>query len=283
MPKLVARDRTIEVNSPLIMGIVNASPDSFSDEGRYKTVSSQIDRAQEVVRAGADIIDIGAQTASTDVPEIDEQEEIDRLMPVLEWTLSNFGGIVSVDTYRAGVAREALSAGAHIINDISSLHDSTIVETIRESRAGYVLMHNVGRPKVLLDNYDFYSDFRRELINEMNDKLDTLDSGGVSYDQVILDPGPDFAKSHAQTIETLQHLEELAALRRPILLPISRKGFIGAITKRPPTERLAGTLGAIGHALTVTRSVIFRVHDVREVRDFINTWDVLHRYRDLND
>ncbi len=283
MSDFIAVDRKMEIKRPFIMGIVNASPDSFSDEGRYRTVQSQLDRARTVIESGADIVDIGAQTASTDVPEISEQEEIDRLMPILNWTLSNSDALVSIDTYRSAVAREALSAGAHIINDIGFLHDNNMIETIRDSGAGYILMHNPGPPKVLLKNYDFYSNVVDNVLEAMIQKNQQLISGGVLSEQIILDPGPDFAKSHTQTVDVLRNIDQLASIGRPLLLPISRKGYIGAVTGRPPSERLAGTLASIGFSLNITRSIVFRVHDVAEAVDFIKVWDLLNQYLEIEE
>ena len=281
MSRLVARDLDLEIDRPLIMAVVNATPDSFSDAGKYATLEARMERVQEVLDQGADIVDIGGQSAITGVPEISEDEEIERISPVVEWVVTHTRAVVSVDTYRPRVARAALEAGAHIVNDISGLLHPEVATVVAEARAGYILMHNRGRPKVRLTDPNLYEDVTRDVLEFMDDRLVTLETAGVSREQIILDPGPDFAKTPAQTVEVLRNIGALADYARPILLPVSRKDFIGAITGRPPRERLAGTLAAIAHTLTVTRSGIYRVHDIDEVRNFLDVWDVLQGHREL--
>lgn len=264
------------------MAVINATPDSFSDAGQYATLEARMARAHEVVDAGADILDVGGQSAITGVPEISEDEEIERIAPVIQWIAQNTNVLISVDTYRPRVAQAALDVGAHIINDISGLLYPELADIVSTSRAGYILMHNRGRPKVRLTDADLYDDVVEDVVSFMTERLATLESHGVTRDQIIVDPGPDFSKTPAQTVEVLRSLEQLAKFDRPMLLPVSRKDFIGAITGRAPRERLAGTLAAIGHALTISRSTIYRVHDVLEVRNFIDVWDVLHKYREID-
>ena len=281
MPQLIARGQTLDFDRPQIMAVINATPDSFSDAGQYATLEARMERTREVLEQGADILDIGGQSAITGVPEISEQEEIDRITPVIEWVAANTTAIMSIDTYRPAVARAALAAGAHIINDISGLMHTELAEVIAEHRAGYILMHNRGRPKVRLTEPSLYDDVMADVLEFMDSRFETLSAAGVSKQQVIVDPGPDFAKTPAQTVEVLQKIARLLEYRRPVLFPVSRKDFIGAITGRPPRERLAGTLAAIAHSLTLTRSGIYRVHDIRDVRNFLDVWDVLQGHREL--
>jgi dihydropteroate synthase len=152
---------------------------------------------------------------------------------------------------------------------------------VSEFGAGYILMHNRGRPKVRLTDANLYDDVVADVLEFMDDRLALLSASGVSRQQVILDPGPDFSKTPAQTVDVLRRLGQLLEYRRPVLLPVSRKDFIGAITGRPPRERLAGTLAAIAHTLTLTRSGIYRVHDIQEVRNFLDVWDVLQGHREI--
>ncbi len=271
----------LEVNRPMIMAVINATPDSFSDAGKYATVEARMERAKEVLEQGADILDIGGQSAITGVPEISEQEEIDRITPVIQWVAANTSAIMSIDTYRPKVAQAALEAGAHIINDISGLLHPELAEVVARHNAGYILMHNRGRPKVRLTDANLYDDVVADVVDFMNDRFARLESAGVEREQVIVDPGPDFAKTPAQTVEVLQKIPRLMSYDRPVLFPVSRKDFIGAITGRPPRERLAGTLAAIAHTLTLTRAGIYRVHDVQDVRNFLDVWDVLQDHREL--
>jgi dihydropteroate synthase len=278
---LLARGLRLEVDRPLIMAVINATPDSFSDAGRYATLEARMERTREVLEQGADILDIGGQSAITGVPEIPEQEEIDRIGPVIEWVAVNTDAIMSIDTYRPGVAAAALAAGAHIINDISGLLHPELADVVASAGAGYILMHNRGRPKVRLTDPDLYDDVVVDVLEFMDDRFARLAAAGVTREQVVVDPGPDFAKTPAQTVEVLRAVDRLVALGRPVLFPVSRKDFIGAITGRPPRERLAGTLAAIAHTLVHTRSGIYRVHDVADVRNFLDVWDVLRGEREL--
>lgn len=281
MSVLVARGLRFEVNRPLIMAVINATPDSFSDAGRYSTLEARMERTREVIAEGADILDIGGQSAITGVPEIPEQEEIDRISPVIEWVAAHTDAIMSVDTYRPAVAHAALAAGAHIINDISGLLHPELADVVASAGAGYILMHNRGRPKVRLTDPNLYEDVVSDVLEFMDDRLTRLAAAGVAREQVVIDPGPDFAKTPAQTVDVLRAVDRLVALDRPILFPVSRKDFIGAITGRPPRERLAGTLAAIAHTLVHTRRGIYRVHDVADVRNFLDVWDVLQGEREL--
>jgi dihydropteroate synthase len=265
----------------MIMAVINATPDSFSDAGKYATVEARMERTREVLAQGADILDIGGQSAITGVPEISEDEEIERITPVIEWVAGNTDAIMSIDTYRPAVAAAALDAGAHIINDISGLLHPELADVVASRGAGYILMHNRGRPKVRLTDANLYEDVVADVLSFMDDKLAVLAAVGVSRQQVIVDPGPDFAKTPAQTVDVLRHVSKLLEYRRPVLFPVSRKDFIGAITGRPPRERLSGTLAAIAHTLTLTRAGIYRVHDIEEVRNFLDVWDVLQGHAEL--
>ena len=281
MPQLTARGLTLDITRPLIMAVINATPDSFSDAGKYATVEARMERTKEVLDQGADILDIGGQSAITGVPEISEDEEIERITPVIQWVAANTNAIMSIDTYRPKVAAAALEAGAHIINDISGLLHPELANVVAQHNAGYILMHNRGRPKVRLTDANLYEDVVADVLEFMDDRFARLQAAGVTKQQVIVDPGPDFAKTPAQTVEVLQKISRLLEYRRPVLFPVSRKDFIGAITGRPPRERLAGTLAAIAHTLTLTRSGIYRVHDIQEVRNFIDVWDVLQGHQEL--
>ncbi|MSO59889.1 MAG: dihydropteroate synthase [Ilumatobacteraceae bacterium] len=282
MPELVTRGRALQVDHPLIMAVINATPDSFSDAGEYATLEARMQRASNVIAAGADILDVGGQSAITGVPEISESEEIDRIAPVIEWIAANTSVLISVDTYRPLVAKAALESGAHIINDISGLLYEELAGVVASHGAGYVLMHNRGRPKVRLTDSNLYENVVEDVMTFLQNKLVVLASHGVSATNVILDPGPDFSKTPSQTVDVLRSLGQITALGRPVLLPVSRKDFIGAITGKPPRQRLSGTLAAIAHSLTITRSGIYRVHDISEVRDFLNVWDVLNSHSQID-
>ena len=277
--KLQCRDRTFDVTRPLIMGVVNATPDSFSDGGQYQNDDARVERALEIAAQGADILDIGGQSAITGVPEISDQEEVDRVLPVLEGIRGNTQCLISIDTYKPAVAEAALQAGAHIVNDISGVPTPALAEVAARYRAGFVAMHTRWRPKTKYDARALYDDVDggvvADVLQFLAERIDVLLACGLTREQLILDPGPDFAKTAAQTIDVLRAVPALAALGRPVLLALSRKDFIGVITGRPPRERLVGTLAAVAATTALAPSSILRVHDVREVREFLNVLDVL--------
>jgi dihydropteroate synthase len=266
---LRAVDLRIELGArPLLMGIVNASPDSFSDGGLHTGIDAQLALAEQLLTDGADILDIGGESASTGRPPVDAQEEIERVSPLIERVVTELGALVSVDTYKPEVARAALAAGARIVNDVSGLRDPALADLCADSGAALVLMHTRAAPRVRLQDPDLYGDVMGEVIAFLEDRTALAVSRGVAPEQLILDPGPDFAKTPAQTIRMLVDIERLCDLGRPVLMAISRKDFIGALTGRSPRRRGAGTLAALAYGLE-RGAHIFRVHDVAGAADFL--------------
>ncbi len=254
---------------PWLMGIVNASPDSFSDGGRYSDLDAQLQLAAELLAAGADILDIGGESASTNRPPVAVREEIARVVPLIERVAGELGAIVSVDTYKPAVARAAIAAGARIVNDVSGLRDPELADVCAHSGAALVLMHTRAAPRERLQDPELYGDIGVEVLAFLRDRVAAARSRGVAEEQLIIDPGPDFAKTPAQTVALLADVERLHELRRPLLMAISRKDFIGALTGRAPRERLAGTLAALAHGVE-HGAHIFRVHDVAAATDFLS-------------
>ena len=248
--RLRLREHLLELDRPLVMGIVNASPDSFSGNGDA---------------AGADIVDVGGESGRTDRAAISPEEEIARVVPVVERLVAR-GALVSVDTWKPEVARAALDAGAVMINDVSGLRDPAIADACAETGAGLVIMHTRAEPKVKA--FPAYDDVLGDVVQFLRERMDLAREHGLSDDQLVVDPGPDFAKTPAETVAVLRGLEALSALGRPILLAASRKDFIGAITGAMPRQRLAGTLAVIGE-LADAGPMILRVHDVPETLDFL--------------
>lgn len=264
-----AGDRMLELGGrPWLMGIVNASPDSFSDGGRFGTLGSQVELARELLGAGADILDIGGESASTGRSAVTVEQEIERVVPLVERVAGELGAIVSVDTYKPPVARAAIAAGATIVNDVSGLRDPGLAEVCAQTGAALVLMHTRAAPKQRLQDPDLYADVTAEVLAFLGERIEQALAAGVTPEQLILDPGPDFAKTPAQTIELLSQVGRLHELGRPLLMAISRKDFIGALTGRPPRERLGGTLAALAHGVDAGAQ-IFRVHDVVAAADFL--------------
>jgi dihydropteroate synthase len=278
---LYARDRDLELGSrPLLMGIVNASNDSFSDAGRYGSVDERVALARELTMQGADILDVGGESASTGRPPVETQQEIDLVAPLIERIVAELDSLptrpdlhlarplVSVDTYKPEVARAAIAAGASIVNDVSGLRDPELATVCAQTGAALVVMHTRAAPKQRLQDPDLYSDVVSDVMELLRERTELALQLGVKREQLIVDPGPDFAKTPAQTIDLLSHMGMLHQLRLPVLMAVSRKDFIGALLRRPPRERLAGTLAAVAHGAQ-SGAHIFRVHDVAEVHDFL--------------
>jgi dihydropteroate synthase len=259
---------------PWLMGVVNASPDSFSDGGLHPGLEDQVQLARNLLAAGADIIDIGGESASTGSPPVEAQREIERVVPLIERVAGELGAIVSVDTYKPPVALAAVAAGASIVNDVSGLRDPELADVCAGTGAALVLMHTRAQPRVRVQDPDLYRDVTAEVLAFLAERIELARSRGVQDAQLILDPGPDFAKTPAQTIRLLSEVGRLHELGRPLLMATSRKDFIGALTGRAPRERGAGTLAALAHGVE-QGAHIFRLHDVAAAVDFLTVRSAL--------
>ncbi|MDQ2761243.1 MAG: dihydropteroate synthase [Actinomycetota bacterium] len=253
---------------PWLMGVINATPDSFSDAGLTQTLGQRIELAGSMLAAGADMIDIGGESGVTNRPAIGAQEEIERVVPLIERVHRELGALVSVDTYKPAVARAAIAAGASIVNDVSGLREPELAEVCAQTGAGLVLMHTRAAPKQNLLDPALDGRIVSDVEVFLRERIELALKCGVSFEQLLLDPGADFAKTPAQTVQVLRALGDLHALGRPLLLAVSRKDFIGALTGRPPSERLAGTLAALAHGVDAGAHVL-RVHDVAQAADFL--------------
>lgn len=260
---------TLELGGrPWLMGIVNATPDSFSDGGVHRTLDERVELARSLLDAGADIIDIGGESGVTNQPPVAPEEEIERVVPLIERVTSELDALVSVDTYKPAVAAAAIAAGAAIVNDVSGLRDPELADVCAGTGAGLVLMHTRAAPKQKLLDPTLDGLVGADVKRFLRELISVAMAHGVSFEQLMLDPGPDFGKTPAQTVEVLRELSDLHALERPLLLAVSRKDFVGAITQRPPRARLAGTLAAVGHGVDAGAHVL-RVHDVADVADYL--------------
>ncbi|MEA2166868.1 MAG: dihydropteroate synthase [Solirubrobacteraceae bacterium] len=277
---LTACGAEIALDRPLIMGVLNATPDSFSDGGEHRTLDARLRRAEELLAAGADVLDIGGESNVTNRPAVAVEEELDRVGVLIERVVRELGALVSVDTYKPPVAEAAVSAGARIVNDISGLADPGLAQLCARTGAALVLMHTPVAPKQQSHDELRFADPADDVRAWLSGRMGLATECGVALEQLILDPGPDFGKTPAQTVAILRGLPLLATLGRPILLAASRKDFVGAITLRRPRERLAGTLAAIGYGVAAGASIL-RVHDVAEVRDFLAVRAVLEGERVL--
>jgi dihydropteroate synthase len=265
---------------PWLMGIVNATPDSFSDAGRHPTLESRVALARELIAAGARVIDVGGESGVTNRPPVEAAVEIERVVPLIELVAAQPGVLVSVDTYKPDVAAAAIAAGATIVNDVSGLRDPELADVCAQTGAALVVMHTRAPPKQRLQDPDLYADVLADVMAFLGERLELARSRGVADEQLIVDPGPDFAKTPAQTIELLRGGARLHEFGRPLLLAVSRKDFIGALTERPPSDRGAGTLAALAHGMDLGAQ-IFRVHDVAAAADFITVLATLRGQHDV--
>lgn len=253
---------------PWLMGIVNATPDSFSDRGIYRTLDQRVELARSLLEAGADVIDIGGESGVTNRPAVEPSEEIERVVPLIEAVAGGLGALVSIDTYKPAVARAAIAAGAAIVNDPSGLHNRAIADVCAHTGAGLIVAHSRAAPKQKLLDRALDGRALSDVISFLEERIAIVTGRGVAFEQLMLDPGPDLGKTPSQTVEVLRGFRALHALERPLLLAVSRKDFVGAITGRSPRMRLPGTLAAIGHG-TDAGAHVLRVHDVEQTVEFL--------------
>lgn len=251
----------------LIMGILNVTPDSFSDGGKYNDNEKALIHAKEMVRDGADIIDIGGESTRPGHEPVSTTEEIARIFPIISALSKEISIPISIDTYKAETAKKALEAGAHIINDVwGAKKDPEIADVAAEHDVPIILMHN-------RENRD-YTNFIRDVLNDVYESISIAKKAGVRDENIILDPGIGFAKDVKENIEMMKNLDKLVGLGYPVLLATSRKTMIGQILNLPPHERMEGTGATICVGIEKGCQLI-RVHDVKEISRMAKVMDVL--------
>lgn len=263
-----------------IMGVLNVTPDSFSDGGRFDTVNAAIDRAISMVAAGVDIIDIGGESTKPGATPVDEATESARVLPVIEALRehpSTQNIPISIDTTKATVAQAAIAAGADIVNDVSGgEYDPQMLATVARLGIPYILMHMRGTPATMQQMTD-YDDVVEEVLGYFETQIDRAVESGIDRSNIIIDPGIGFAKKYQQSIELIRQLHRFQVLDLPILVGVSRKSFIGKILDRSdPQQRLWGTAAACCAAIARGADII-RVHDVAEMVDVSRVADVMFR------
>jgi dihydropteroate synthase len=262
------------------MGVVNATPDSFSDAGELPDLEARARRAAQHVADGAAIVDVGGESAVGGRPAVVAEEEAARVVPVIERIAAEHDVLVSVDTYKPAVAEAALAAGAEMVNDVSGLRDPALAEVCARAGAALVVMHTRVAPKGTLLDPRTYADVVEDVSGFLAERMEVAREHGVGEEQIVLDPGPDFAKTPAQTVAVLRQLDAVCALGRPVLLAVSRKDFLGAITGRAAPDRGAATLAALAAGVDAGASIL-RVHDVAAAADFLAVRAVLRGDREL--
>jgi dihydropteroate synthase len=266
MDQLMHKERT------LLMGVLNVTPDSFSDGGEYFRIDAAVDRALQMAKEGAQIIDIGGESSRPGAEPVSEEEELNRVLPVVEALVSEVNIPISIDTYKSIVARSCLEAGASIVNDISALRfDDAITELVAEYNAYVVLMHMKGTPRNMQNSPD-YGDVMGEIEAFFEERITTAESGGIARESIILDPGIGFGKTPFHNFTILSQLERFSSLGLPLLVGPSRKSFIGMTLDLPENERLEGTAASVTAAV-LNGAKIVRVHDVKEMKRVITIAD----------
>jgi dihydropteroate synthase len=261
-----------------LMGILNATPDSFSDGRGEEPEAVRLARGRALVAAGADIVDVGGESARGDRPAVSAEEEIARVCGLVSSLAREV--CVSVDTYKAEVAEAAVAAGASMVNDVSGLRDVRLAEVCARGGAWLVITHTAVAPKETLLDPGAYDDVVADVVAFLRERMAAAVAAGLPEERIVLDPGPDFAKTPAQTVAVLRRLDAVRALGRPVLLAASRKDFLGAITGRPPAQRDAATLAALAYGVDAGAAIL-RVHDVAGAADFLAVRAVLRGERVL--
>lgn len=255
---------------PLVMGILNVTPDSFSDGGKFQALEFALSRAEEMVADGVDMIDIGGESTRPGSPSVPVEEELRRVMPVL-YALQGLGRPLSVDTCKPEVMREAIIAGADMINDINGFRAPGAIDSVLKSNCGLCVMHMQGTPQHMQDQ-PVYADVVREVTDFLRERIDALVAAGVARDRICVDPGFGFGKTVEHNYALLRQLGKMRQeLGVPVLAGMSRKSMIGAVTGRPIERRLAGSLSAALAAVAHGARIV-RVHDVAETVDALKVW-----------
>ncbi len=254
-------------NKTLIMGILNVTPDSFSDGGKYNRIDAALKHAERMVNDGADILDVGGESTRPNYERISDEEEIERVAPIIEAISRNIEVPISVDTYKSRVAEAAVKAGAHILNDIwGGKADSLMSKVAAEYKVPIILMHN-------RDNMG-YEHFVRDVLQDLFESIMMVKDAGVKDENIILDPGIGFAKDLKLNLEMMRNLDKLVSLGYPVLLATSRKSMIGHVLDLPPSERMEGTAATICHGIQQGCQMV-RVHDVKEMARTAKMMDAL--------
>jgi dihydropteroate synthase len=255
---------------PLVMGILNVTPDSFSDGGSYSALEFALSHAEQMITDGVDIIDIGGESTRPGIPPVPLDEELRRVMPVI-YALRDCGKPLSIDTYKPEVMREALIAGVDMINDINGFRATGAIDAVKDSDAGLCIMHMQGDPQTM-QRQPSYGDVVQEVIAFLQERAGALEAEGVEHERICIDPGFGFGKSVEHNYDLLRNTHRLIdTLGLPLLAGMSRKSMIGAVTGKPLDQRLAGSLGA-ALAAAAQGAMIIRVHDVAETVDALNVW-----------
>jgi dihydropteroate synthase len=275
------RDKFLDLSTSKVMGILNVTPDSFSDGGAFAMLENGLAQASLMLSEGADIIDIGGESTRPGAQAVSVQQELDRVIPVIELIFQRFDTIISIDTSKAQVMHEAISAGASLINDVRALQENDALEVAVEANVPVCLMHMQGQPREMQNN-PHYDDVVKDVMSFLQQRISVCCKAGIDAQQIIVDPGFGFGKSIEHNYQMLANLEKFHQLNVPILAGMSRKSMIGNLLERKIDQRLAGNIAAATVAAQKGAQII-RVHDVKETVDAVRIINVLNACRNNNE
>ena len=263
----------LDLSRPLVMGIINATPDSFSDGGQHLRRDAAIVHAQQLIAEGADILDIGGESTRPGAQPVGLQEELERVLPIIKG-LSGIPVPISIDTCKPEVMRAALAAGASMVNDINALQDAAALQIVAASEAAVCLMHKQGNPQTM-QQQPHYQNVMVEVRDFLRERLAAAEAAGIARERIVIDPGFGFGKTLAHNLDLLRHLDRLRELGAPVLAGLSRKSMLGAITGQDVDHRVAASVAAALIAVQRGASIV-RVHDVRETVDALKIWSAVN-------
>ena len=264
----------IDLSQPQVMGILNVTPDSFSDGGKHTNVSQALDHALRMIEEGATFIDIGGESTRPGAPDVSLQEELDRTIPVIEAVAKNTPCVISIDTSKADVMREAVKAGAGLINDVRALQEPGALQVAAEAQVPVCLMHMQGQPRTMQQSPE-YDDVVNDVGQFLLARTKVCEEAGIAKDKILFDPGYGFGKSLEHNYTLVKHLPSLMKLGYPVLVGMSRKSMIGNLLNRKVDERLAGSI-SLATLVAQLGAQIIRVHDVKETADAVNIVKMLN-------
>ena len=264
----------IDLSQPQVMGILNVTPDSFSDGGKHTNVSQALDHALRMIEEGATFIDIGGESTRPGAPDVSLQEELDRTIPVIEAVAKNTPCVISIDTSKADVMREAVKAGAGLINDVRALQEPGALQVAAEAQVPVCLMHMQGQPRTMQQSPE-YDDVVNDVGQFLLARTKVCEEAGIAKDKILFDPGYGFGKSLEHNYTLVKHLPSLMKLGYPVLVGMSRKSMIGNLLNRKVDERLAGSI-SLATIVAQMGAHLIRVHDVKETADAVNIVKMLN-------
>lgn len=273
------RDRSLDLShKTLIMGIVNVTPDSFSDGGSFLAADAAVYHAKRMVEEGADLLDLGGESSRPGAEPVSAAEEWNRIHPVLDRLLREVTVPISIDTYKAETARKALEVGAVIINDITGMTgDPEMMGTVKKAGAGVVIMHMQGAPRTMQE-HPVYVDVVKEVTEWLENRMTVAEEAGISPEHVVLDPGIGFGKTFEHNLQLMANLDQLAEMGRPILVGPSRKAFIGKILDLPVEDRIEGTAAAVALAVWQGAKIV-RIHDVKAMTRVVRVVEAIQKFK----